>query len=154
IPKRQYYAPRHERGWLKPLLYCAGCGRQMVCKTIRGKQAYHCITSVYRSNRPGDARFQTGCGFNCVRHDDVEALIMKQLDGLKLEMEKAVEEGALTRLEEEIAAHRETILQAAGNGCKGYLREVRADLELDGNPSSKLAKLVEAQLTADPEEED
>jgi hypothetical protein len=95
LPKRPYYAPRTDMFWLKPILYCAGCGRGMVGKTIRGKAHYHCLTSVYRSNRPGDSRFHTDCGFNCVSHDEVLELLTRKLDRLKLEVEEAIEQGGL-----------------------------------------------------------
>ena len=147
LPKRKHYAPRCEAGYLKPLLYCSGCGRGMVCKTIRGKVHYHCLTSVYRSNRPGDPRFQTECGHNCVAHDALEALILERLDGIRLEVEQAVELGAVKLLEEEIAQRREQVVAAAQEGCRDYFRQLYADLELEGT-TGRLTALVERHLAA------
>jgi hypothetical protein len=122
----------------------------MVGKTIRGKAHYHCLTSVYRSNRPGDPRFHTDCGFNCVSHDEVLELLTRKLDRLKLEVEEAIEQGGLKLLEEEIRQHEALARRAAEEGCREYLAGLWADLDLGTTPSSSLARLVFPYLSESP----
>jgi len=79
----------------------------------------------------------------------VEKLIMEKLDRLKLEIEQAIEGGAIKILEQQIKDQEALVWAAAEQGCKEYLRQLQADLDLTGNPTCSLAMLVEKCLAQD-----
>jgi hypothetical protein len=143
---RKYHPPRSEQGWLKPLLYCGHCGRQMVCKWVRGEMTYHCITPTYRSNRPDDPRFKTECGHNSVRHAQVEETINQRLAYMRIEIAEAIENGAVKRLEKEICQNRDAVWALAEIGYKQHLRGIWDTFDLDESDSA-LAKKIRPYLS-------
>jgi DNA invertase Pin-like site-specific DNA recombinase len=148
-PKRgkKPYGPRGEDGWLKPVTYCAGCGRQMIITRSRGQLAYHCVTYNYKYQRPNDPRYQCEAGFNSIRHATLAQAVEQYLDGLERELMAGVETDAIKRLEAEVAQYEALAAQHATSGYKTHLSGVRDALELDERPG-ELADLIRRLLAA------
>jgi DNA invertase Pin-like site-specific DNA recombinase len=153
-PKKSPRAPRSDAGWLKPVLYCAGCGRGMICRRFHGRQCYVCKTHAnYRYQRPGDERFVCPAGLNSIRHDQLEAGLTDLLGGLEAELVHSIEHGVIQRLEEEVAWHEAQAAAGATEGFHQYLRTIWDALELNERPG-QLGPLVERLLTVnDPAEQ-
>lgn|GEM_PF-2775445 len=148
-PKKSPRAPRSDEGWLKPVLYCAGCGRGMICRRFHGRQSYICKThGNYRYQRPGDERFVCPSGLNSIRHDQLEACLDELLDGMEAELVQTIEHGVIQRLEEEVARNEAQAAEGATAGFHQYLRVVWDALSLDEHPG-QLGPLVERLLTVD-----
>lgn len=138
-------APRNDDGWLKPLLYCGHCGKQMVCgKSNNSKRAYICASYCYKYQR---FRAELTCKRNMVLHERIEALVMGYLEKLGVRLVLALEQQAERRLEEEVALARDEALRQAELGFKDYLFELWGDLELETHPGP-LADLVRESLKA------
>jgi hypothetical protein len=148
-PKRSPRAPRSDAGWLKPVLYCAGCGRGMICRRFHGRQCYVCKTHAnYRYQRPGDERFVCSAGLNSIRHDQLEACLTKLLDGMEAELIQTLEHGVIQRLEEEVAQNKAQAAEGATAGFRQYLRTIWDALNLNDQPG-QLGPLVERLLAID-----
>src|ERR1022692_3317698 len=79
--KPRGYAPRHACYWLRSVLYCGGCGKQMVGYPKDGKHYYCCVSYVRKYKNPGDPRI-VQCARNSVEHAKVEEVVIKYLDGI------------------------------------------------------------------------
>ena len=142
---KRTFAPRQDDGWLKPVLYCGHCGREMVCgKSNNTKRAYVCTSYCYKYQR---FRADLTCKRNTVLHERIEALVIDYLDTLGVRLVQAVEQEAERRLEEEVALARDEALRQAELGFKDYLCELWGDLELEAHPG-QLADLVKGLLRA------
>ena len=142
-PKREKFAPRSDDGWLKPVLYCGGCGRAMICRRYHGKQGYVCVTHAnYRYRRPGDPRFTCSAGLNRVRHEELEPAILNVLDHCEPDLLRMIEVGAIHRLEEVVARYEAAAKAGATTGFRNYLRLIWDALELDDHPG-EVATVIE-----------
>jgi len=129
--RERTHAPISDKGFLKPLLYCAGCGRQMTCWTPKGRLNYRCQTYQLRYQKnPGDKRHMTGCGVNAVNHDDIWAFLQRHVTILKSDLSHRHEREERTRVISELWDSRERFDEISGQGLFGYLNRLHAVFNL------------------------
>lgn len=124
----------------------------MIATRSRGHVAYHCVNYNYRYQRPGDPRYQCDAGFNSIRHDELVPLVEDRLDEATEEISGVIEQGAIKRLEEEVAQSEAVAAQSATTGFKTHLNVIWDTLDL-GNHPGPLSKMIEKLLGADGEQE-
>ncbi|MCZ2342756.1 MAG: recombinase family protein [Bacteroidales bacterium] len=150
---RRGYAPKSDDGWLKPILFCVGCGRGMKTTMLHKRRGYCCQSYQMRYQRPGDQRFGCTAGFNSIRHDELEALLGEWLDQIEGDFTRHVELDTIKRLEEEVARHEALAVQHSTIGYRNHLRLIWEALSLDNRPGP-LATLIEGLLrTDDPKQQ-
>jgi DNA invertase Pin-like site-specific DNA recombinase len=141
-PKRTAM-PRSERGFLKPVLYCGGCGRQMTCWTPKGKLLYRCPSYQLRYQNPGDSRYLTPCGVNAVPHDEVWAFIRKKVGAIRSRADLRNESAIRAEMLDEMFDNQELLYEVQRWGLKGYLSALYKVFRLgDENYDSALEREV------------
>lgn len=151
--QRRGYATKSDAGWLKPVLYCGGCGRGMKTTVLHGKRGSCCQSYQMRYQRPGDKRFECSVGLNWIRHDELEPLLVEWLDGVDEEMLREIGVGNIERLQGEIVLHETQAKQRAMVGFRNHLRLIWDALDMEDRPGAMHDLILRLMKTVDAAEQ-
>lgn len=96
--KRTAYAPRNAAYYLKPILVCGHCGKTMTGRMESAGPKYVCPT--YTAGRSNG--HDSPCGYQSIRHDDAERMMLDKIADEDLRYEADVSERSRKNLEEHV----------------------------------------------------
>ena len=144
VKTRKAHRPRSGAYYLRPLLVCGHCGRPMEARMEQGGNPgnrrrypiYYC--SVW------DEAKQYRTVRHRIRHSEVEAFILKNLEALHVEVGQATEVQALAELYDRYTQDEADAKEFFRKGVQDYLAEVRHFQEWAGCLDPHLADIISA----------